>query len=128
MRLIDADALIAEMHSTTLEDGEDRRTFYEVIERQPTIDAVEVVHGEWISLEVRPTEVKIYWNEEEEKADQLGACTIERVKCSVCGWTTNFRGYKKAEMEYPFSYCPNCGAKMGTACTHVEEASDENMR
>lgn len=38
MRLIDADALIAEMHNVILEDGEDRRTFYEVIERQPTIE------------------------------------------------------------------------------------------
>lgn len=42
-RLISADALIAEMHNVILEDGEDRRTFYAVIERQPTIDAVEVV-------------------------------------------------------------------------------------
>ena len=38
MRTIDADALIAEMHNVILEDGEDRRTFYEVIERQPTIE------------------------------------------------------------------------------------------
>ena len=37
MRLIDADALIAEMHNIILEDGEDRRIFYEVIERQPTV-------------------------------------------------------------------------------------------
>lgn len=37
-RLIDAGALIAEMHNVILEDGEDRRTFYEVIERQPTIE------------------------------------------------------------------------------------------
>ena len=42
-RLIYADSLIAEMHNIILEDGEDRRTFYEVIERQPTVDAVEVV-------------------------------------------------------------------------------------
>lgn len=37
MRLIDADALIAEMHNVILEDGEDRRIFYEVIERQPSV-------------------------------------------------------------------------------------------
>ena len=43
MRLIDADALKADMRNVILEDGDDRRTFYEVIERQPTIDAVEVV-------------------------------------------------------------------------------------
>lgn len=36
-RLIDADALMKEMHNIILEDGEDRRIFYSVIERQPTI-------------------------------------------------------------------------------------------
>lgn len=45
MRLIDAGALIGEMHNIILEDGEDRRTFYEVIERQPTIE--ERKKGEW---------------------------------------------------------------------------------
>lgn len=43
MRLIDADALLREMHNVILEDGEDRRTFYEVIQRQPVIDAVPFV-------------------------------------------------------------------------------------
>ena len=43
-RLIDANALIAEMHNVILEDGEDRRTFYEVIERQPTIEQPEIIH------------------------------------------------------------------------------------
>ena len=47
MRLINADALIAEMHNVILEDGEDRRTFYEVIERQPTIE-LERKKGKWI--------------------------------------------------------------------------------
>lgn len=36
MRLIDAHALIAEMHNVIFEDGEDRRIVYEVIERQPS--------------------------------------------------------------------------------------------
>ena len=43
-RLIDANALIAEMHNVILEDGEDRRTFYEVIERQPTTEQPEIIH------------------------------------------------------------------------------------
>lgn len=47
MRLIDADALIAEMHNVILEDGEDRRTFYEVIERQPTIEPERTSVSEW---------------------------------------------------------------------------------
>jgi hypothetical protein len=42
-RLIDAGALIAEMHNVILEDGEDRRVIYEVIERQPTIAQPEIV-------------------------------------------------------------------------------------
>ena len=42
-RLIDAGALIAEMHNVILEDGEDRRIFYEVIERQPTIAQPEII-------------------------------------------------------------------------------------
>lgn len=42
-RLIDAGALIAEMHNVILEDGDDRSTFYEVIERQPTIAQPEIV-------------------------------------------------------------------------------------
>jgi len=50
MRTIDADALIAEMHNVILEDGEDRRTFYEVIERQPTIEP-QRMRGRW-----KPTE------------------------------------------------------------------------
>lgn len=48
MRLIDADALIAEMHNIILEDGEDRRTFYEAIERQPTIEPKK---GKWIEYD-----------------------------------------------------------------------------
>ena len=52
MRLINADALIAEMHNVILEDGEDRRTFYEVIERQPTIE--ERKTGKWIYAPTEP--------------------------------------------------------------------------
>lgn len=38
MRVIDADALIAELHNTKLEDGDDRSIVYAVIEKQPTIE------------------------------------------------------------------------------------------
>ena len=62
MRLIDAGSLIAEMHNTILEDGEDRRIFYEAIERQPAIEAVEVVRCKecywwdrsWQLIETKP--------------------------------------------------------------------------
>ena len=51
-RLIDANRLIAEMHNVILEDGEDRRTFYEVIERQPTIMPLPSAEkkGKWIMM------------------------------------------------------------------------------
>ena len=56
MRLIDADTLIREMHNVILEDGEDRRTFYEVIERQPTIEP----EPHWIPCSERLPEEEDY--------------------------------------------------------------------
>lgn len=88
-RYIDADALIAEMHNVILEDGEDRRIFYEVIERQPTVDAVDVKHGEWI--------------------EQDDGNSIYH-KCSVCG--KNQYNVLLEMMQGDYHYCPNCGAKM----------------
>ena len=52
----------------------------------PTIDAVEVVHGEWI-------EVNDYFI---------------RCKCSICGWES----HKYEDDVYGMPYCPNCGANM----------------
>ena len=58
----------------------------------PRVDAVEVVHGEWVFGEL----------------DVFGA----PVKCSNCGW-----GVDNADpilwMDYPaHRFCGNCGAKM----------------
>ena len=53
------------------------------INAQPTVDAVEVVHGRWEDVSLRFTQVK--------------------EKCSVCGGIVYAHG---------FNYCPNCGAKM----------------
>ena len=84
-RLIDADALIAEMHNIILEDGEDRRTFYEVIERQPTIE--ERKTGEWIVT-----------------AEFEDCCYA---KCNQCKVTQVFYYNKPLT-----NFCPNCGADM----------------
>lgn len=89
MRLIDADALIREMHNVILEDGEDRRTFYEVIQRQPTIDAVPARHGHWI---VNPKTQEGYCSE----------CKSD-MPVMMDDWH-----YKNLATEY----CPSCGAKM----------------
>lgn len=91
MRLIDADALMREMHNVILEDGEDRRTFYEVIQRQPTIDAVPARHGKWLHPE------------EDDEDYHTVSCS-----CSVCGWKFNL--YEDDIDGAP--YCAMCGAKM----------------
>lgn len=79
MRLIDADALkerlIANIGLTNCIDT----SFKEV----PTIDAVEVVHGEWTT--------KRTWEHDGE------------TYCSICGH----------DGTVVWNYCPHCGAKMG---------------
>lgn len=62
---------------------------YEVILKQPTIEAVPVVHGEWFLLD---------------------ECANSGVYCSIC--------YKKvfreqyANQKIKSNFCPNCGAMM----------------
>jgi hypothetical protein len=86
MRLIDADAIhycnydLDNYHSfRAIEEDE--------IAEMPTIDAVEVVHGQWV------------WKD-------------GKVFCSVCTLQGEQKyHYEDGEVEeYP--YCPNCGAKM----------------
>lgn len=56
----------------------------EIVEDAPTVDAVEVVHGEWESY---PS--NLY------------------KRCSVCK-----REYDKLRNNFVGNYCPSCGAKM----------------
>lgn len=71
-------------------NNEDKETFDEIVDAQPTADVRENVKGEWI----------------EKKPMNFGKCVNglgSIFKCSVCGeeiscCTTN--------------YCPNCGADM----------------
>lgn len=59
--------------------------FIGVIETEPTVDAVEVVHGEWLDR-TAPEGVKLFFH----------------LKCSECQYKDNIR----------HRYCPYCGAKM----------------
>jgi rubrerythrin len=82
-RLIDAN----KMREDWLENGEneyvyDTNAVLDSIDAQPTVDAVEVVHGRW-------ERVKFFAN-----------ATLHN--CSICG---------HAEIR-TYNYCPNCGAKM----------------
>ena len=65
------------------------------LDNQPTVDAVEVVHGRWLKTEngIR-------------KNINTGEMVMAYMHdCSVCGWHTGNQGRN-------FNYCPNCGAKM----------------
>lgn len=94
MRPIDADALIAEMHNVTLEDGEDRRTFYEVIERQPTIEPQRKT-GEWI----------------ERNPQNSDKCRL--IECDQCGFS-HIVGFNVPYEHWieNRNFCERCGADM----------------
>ena len=87
MRLIDADSLplgaFVEPRTEWHEGWND--ALYAAKDAAPTVDAVEVVHGRWISVEARPH--LIY-------------------ECSICG-----DRWAYGEM-LNCNFCPNCGAKM----------------
>lgn len=89
-RYIDAER----MREDWLENGEneyvyDTNAVLESIDRQPTADVVEVVHGEWIDNH-----------------------------CSICGMTPLGEEFwehldlEPPKFEYYMNYCPECGAKM----------------
>ena len=95
-RLIDANALyelINEIYD--LNYGEtliDPYRFAELVEDADTVDAVEVVHGEWEITE----------------DDYL---SLVEMKCSVCGESYGFEWFEDIQPK-SYHYCPNCGAKM----------------
>lgn len=84
MRLIDADALEYDTEWSEYHDGFTAYSQME-IDTAPTIDAVSVVHGEWIVSYIDG---------------------IKQTECSACG--KSFTTYDV----YGWNYCPWCGAKM----------------
>lgn len=78
MRLIDADK-IKEMFDSKTWQGE---MMIAITDSLPTVEAKEVVHGEWIEYEIPHI-----------------------ICCSECDWGTSVD-------EKHFNFCPNCGAKM----------------
>ena len=70
-------------------DSFDKCTFILSLLQQPTVDAVEVVHGEWEMC----------------GEDLNGEVTY---KCSNCGEEL----VTLSVFEIDWNYCPNCGAKM----------------
>ena len=98
-RLIDADELIEIAHEMIQEDPDAFNGGYsydavtvEEINEAPTVEAVPVVHGEWILVSTNQP--------------------CDSYKCNKCGivlslWATDMKG-----MNYYRNFCPNCGADM----------------
>ena len=107
-RLIDANALMDEFRNYMVERHdrikcaseenckvcENGCLWREVVSKAPTVDAVEVVHGRWLTLE--------------EYAEKIGA--------EPTGYMGGWRFCSECEQPmrelYGWAYCPNCGAKM----------------
>ena len=96
-RLIDANELKKKQVNVCFDDDSESDGFGIVyvrhIDEAPTVDAVEVVHGEWIG-----TQYDGY-------AD--GFPVYDLWECSNCR-----EEYESEGDPPPFNYCPNCGAKM----------------
>ena len=82
-RLIDANALIAQF-----DDSFKGFVMARIIDEQPTVDAVEVVHGKWMP--------------------QYDSAWIDGQRWKTGYYCSSRMGFNKAESHY----CPNCGAKM----------------
>lgn len=97
-RLIDANALRTDylkkhrMTDTEFDICYPWWQFSKAIANAPTVDAVEVVHGEWEITE-------------DDYHD------LVEMKCSVCGESYGFEDYED-DIPKNYHYCPNCGAKM----------------
>ena len=82
--LIDRVALISDLRTFKGLGAMVAETLVRFTEKQPTVDAVEVVHGRWINP---------YMN----RYGHPCHC------CSECGFKASYQDK---------NYCPNCGAKM----------------
>ena len=91
-RLIDANALWTALDEAGLfASGNPRHIAQQTVEEQPTVDAVEVVHGKWVKSNHR-------WK--------------KTYKCSVCD-----NGAFDGNFVHGARHCPVCGAKMNLEAT-----------
>jgi Zn finger protein HypA/HybF involved in hydrogenase expression len=100
-RLIDANALLEKIQfRRPIIDTETKivsdcvRIARETIVNAPTVDAVEVVHGEWLA-----------------EKDEYEICATD-FTCSNCKETFCSSEYSDEDFLALMKYCPNCGAKM----------------
>lgn len=95
MRLVDADKLKQELKKLPIMSNWGEAFMPILIDEQPTVEAVPVVHGEWIK-ESMGMRKNINTGELVEKF---------HCDCSICGYHTGNQGTR-------FNFCPNCGSDM----------------
>lgn len=101
-RLIDANVVLAKKFTTGLSDASGNYygyadvVFADDIENAPIVDAVEVVHAEWIDIRFDPI-----WRSMFATCSHCKVRGEVRVKSNECGFAVP-----------DSNHCPNCGAKM----------------
>ena len=101
-RYIDAEGLIEAIKAPSFYDT-NQPDFISLVNDQPTADVAPVVRGEWIVDECDTTDAVPSWSWVD-------------FHCSVCGANHVLEDGQYdwcREVEIPYNYCPNCGAKMG---------------
>lgn len=89
-RLIDANLLVLDINADPYRTESEKSYDRCLVHRQPTVDAVEVVHGEWSTIE-----------------DDI--CGLTALQCSECNQEYWFEDKPPIKI---YNYCPNCGVKM----------------
>ena len=87
-RLIDANALRVQFDDIPPFIGVTGGCVQQAIDKAPTVDAVEVVHGRW-----------------EVELDDMG---WKKNTCSICGYVKR----TDIHVRLGWNYCPKCGARM----------------
>ena len=105
MRLIDADKLKAKMETTVMY-GFDNYVACGVIDDEPTVDAMPIVHAHWIE--------KIDWDS--------GTGHIHFI-CSNCGYHIKYKPGSRGDGR-GHKFCDDCGAMMDETETFVMSAKD----
>lgn len=102
-RLIDADALKDALRTNEGAKalGHSVHSLFcvdEIIDKQPTVDSVEVVHGRW---------------EESTSVDHIGRIIEHGIDCSVCDSVFKDKSREVVKRwKERFEHCPFCGADM----------------
>ena len=92
--LISRKALIADLRTAKGLGSIIAETIVRFLKKQPTVDAVEVVHGRWTHDAVQTCGL----------FDDSLPVWVDVMQCSVCN--------EYIEGSHGTNYCPNCGAKM----------------